>query len=1234
MHTLREINPEASKMWCYELNIGITPDTISGYSEKEAYFRCLENPKHLFKKRISKMTSHRDGHNVGCLYCGPNAKVAFPGETDLITVVSDAAAMWDYDKNTLDPTNILPKSSKYAYFKCDKGHSVSRKICDFTRSSQCPKCTKSNTLIVTNSSYIKKFWDFVKNKELELNTIIQSSSQMAWFKCPKCDYEWKSSIKHWNRIQYCKCCGFDGEKFRTIEEKIQTLKMAHPNIIDSWDYKKNGNITPDSLTAKSSYRAYFKCEHGHSYKKIASSMANCPICIKIKRNESNDKKQIDIKERSLAVKRPDMLKFWDFDKNEINPEEISPWSKETAFWKCNNCGYEWEQKICNRADSKKGKCPSCDMKRLFSSAQINPKGTFRQYNPKAAMQWVDDMNDGITPDNIAKKSAKSIFMRCINNPEHIYSIEICKIPLEEPYGCPLCRKHRMIIPGINDLFTTNKTVKDMWNYEENKGFDLDKIHPGSDTKASWICKKGHIFYRKIAAFVKNPTCPMCKKENNSVACFSHLTKQWDFKKNKGIDINLVSVNSNKVVWWKCKKCNYEWQTKISSRKNGKGLCPCCELRTVVIDGITDLFTMIPDVKTTYDFEKNIDIVQSKLSVSSCESVWWKCNICDYSWKTTVKSRISFKNGKYSLRKCPVCTGNKRVISYAEEYPDLKERFLEEFNHCTLNDLTSADLRKNFWWHCNLCEENFKCSLGSIIRSRETAFKGCSYCSGKSVLREKSFAALHPELMDEYDSENIIDPFTVSEFSGKIVKWRCRNNKNHSWETNFGSRANGIGGCKICRGYNYGKMFYEEHTEFEQFYDLKKNERPFNSYSNASNEVVWWRCSNNHSFQWPIIYFSRTNRFSCPICDNRQLAQGINDLETCDRELSQEYNISKNNTTPNNVLITNNNSKTWWKCKEGHEFQRSVWYRVNTTRECPICTRRTVIKGINDFQTKYSRIVDIWDFDRNDRNPDEISDISHEKYSFKCEFGHRYERNLNTVIYNDFECPVCNGKIVQVGVNSLLDTHKELSLELSPNEKHKPSEVHKSYAYNALWRCKVCNGDYLYPIRDREVGDNSCPYCNERKVMQGFNSLIDTDFELSKEWSSNNGRQPTEFMKNSAFNALWNCPTCRGEYAYPIRDRYIGDKSCPFCNNKKALPGYNTLKVKYPKLMGEWYYRNNYLLVDPDAILPTYAGDVWWECSRCREHYKMSPKRRLYFQMRKMESCIFCKGRRRKRHRHF
>ncbi len=731
-------------------------------------------------------------------------------------------------------------------------------------------------------------------------------------------------------------------------------------------------------------------------------------------------------------------------------------------------------------------------------------------------------------------------------------------------------------------------------------------------------------------------------------------------------------------------------------------------------------------------------------------------------------------------------------------------------------------------------------FSSMIRARNTTSKGCSFCSSKKVTRENSFASLHPEVMDEYDPSNDIDPYAVTEYSTKIAKWICRNNNEHRWDAPFQWRARGQGSCSICRGYQYGKMFYEDHEEYEQYYDNEKNDRPFHSLSNMSNDYVWWKCPFGHSFERTVYNMTRKKSFKCPICENLIVQTGENDLASQYPDLAKEFDTEKNHVLPQNITIASSSNETWWKCSEGHEFQRSVYNRIHHFSECPICNRTVVVKGVNDFLHTYPMINDIWDRQLNDRNPEDISDRSTGNFHFKCEKGHQYYCSLSTIKANGFECLVCNNKIIQEGVNSLVDTDYELSQEFSPNEERKPSEFTSKSAYWALWRCKVCNNDYHWPIKERslndqscpfcnnrytklgvnslidthpelakeyapdneydvtrvnkdskswaywicpkchgrygayvnerEVGDDSCPYCRNIKALKGFNSLLDTHSLLAKEWSPNNERDISEFTKNNVYEALWECPTCHGEYAARIcereigddscpycknkrtlpgfnsltdthklladewspnnerdvseftkshsytaiwrcstchgeyaaricdrevrddscpycrnkkvlpgfnslvdthsllvnewspnneyeaseftksstyralwecstchgeyyaciRDREVGDDSCPYCRNKKVLPGFNSLDVKHPELLGEWDYINNYFLCSPDEILDTHIKDVWWNCKVCGSKYPMSPKKKLYYQHRHMKSCPYCKGFRRKK----
>ncbi len=473
-----------------------------------------------------------------------------------------------------------------------------------------------------------------------------------------------------------------------------------------------------------------------------------------------------------------------------------------------------------------------------------------------------------------------------------------------------------------------------------------------------------------------------------------------------------------------------------------------------------------------------------------------------------------------------------------------------------------------------------------------------------------------------------------------------------------------------------------------------------SYSNMSNDYVLWKCDKGHTFRRTIYNMGRMDSFRCPVCENYLLQIGENDLASQYPELAKEYNVKKNKSMPQEIIISSTNPDTWWTCAVGHEFQRAVSSRINRSAECPVCNRTIVIKNVNDFQHAYPAIEDVWDYEQNERTPDRISDRCNDKFHLKCNKGHRYVAVLSTLKSNDFKCLVCSNKMIQIGVNSLVDTDFLLSQEFSPNEERRPIEFAKISAYSPLWKCTVCNNDYHWPIKDRELGDTSYPFCNNRYTKLGVNSLLDTDEELAreyatdneydvmrvnkgsktwvywicpdchgrygayvnerevgddscpyckneraledfnsladthelliKEWSVNNKRKPTEFLKKNIYTALWNCPTCHGEYPARICDREIGDDSCPYCNDRKVLPGVNSFKVKHIDLLDEWDHINNYILCDPDEILDTYSKDVWWDCKNCKTKYLMSPNKKIYYQYRHMKSCPYCKGLRRKK----
>ena len=181
---------------------------------------------------------------------------------------------------------------------------------------------------------------------------------------------------------------------------------------------------------------------------------------------------------------------------------------------------------------------------------------------------------------------------------------------------------------------------------------------------------------------------------------------------------------------------------------------------------------------------------------------------------------------------------------------------------------------------------------------------------------------------------------------------------------------------------------------------------------------------------------------------------------------------------------------------------------------------------------------------------------------------------------------------------------------------------------------ICKGEFGAYIEDVVSDDEACPYCSNRMVLPGFNSLQTIHPDIASQWSPNNELTADQVLSTARTIAKWICPDCSGEYRARISDVVSGENSCPYCNDRMVLPGFNSFAAKHPNLLEEWDFVSNYLLADPDQISDTSAISLWWNCPHDSDHvYLMSPKQRLMFQKRHREPCPYCKGLRRKK-RHF
>ncbi len=228
-------------------------------------------------------------------------------------------------------------------------------------------------------------------------------------------------------------------------------------------------------------------------------------------------------------------------------------------------------------------------------------------------------------------------------------------------------------------------------------------------------------------------------------------------------------------------------------------------------------------------------------------------------------------------------------------------------------------------------------------------------------------------------------------------------------------------------------------------------------------------------------------------------------------------------------------------------------------------------------------------------PDSLSYGSTKKIHWKCEKGHRWVVSVNNrTSVKDSNCPYCSGKKLLKGKNDLQtlypDIAKEWDWKLNSN---KPSDYFGNSNYKVHWVCAKGH-KYEAKINDRTKSKGTgCPYCANKKVLEGYNDLQTFFPELAKEWNyDKNKNRPSQYTRFSSKKVWWKCKQGH-EWEAVISKRTLG-RGCPYCSNRRILKGYNDLQTKFPLVAERWDSKRNG--IEANQVFPFSNKKVWWKCN--------------------------------------
>jgi hypothetical protein len=361
---------------------------------------------------------------------------------------------------------------------------------------------------------------------------------------------------------------------------------------------------------------------------------------------------------------------------------------------------------------------------------------------------------------------------------------------------------------------------------------------------------------------------------------------------------------------------------------------------------------------------------------------------------------------------------------------------------------------------------------------------------------------------------------------------------------------------------------------------------------GSAKRVAWRCPLGH--EWVALVSSRCRGSGCPVCSNRVILIGYNDLGTTHPAIAAECLDDPTK------LTAGNDRKVRWRCREEHEWDAPTYARVNGGSGCPYCSGRLAIVGETDLETTHPQLAAQALFDCGT-----VKAGSDLRGRWRCPEGHEWEATVSSRALAGAGCPVCAGLDVWTRRNDLATEYPELAEEALFDA----TQVKSGSSRKLRWRCKAGH-EWEAVVRSRALQGRGCPMCAGQRAISGVNDLATRFPEVAREALFDATRE----MWGSNKRLRWRCPSGH-EYAMRVADRTVDGALCPYCQGKRVLTGFNDLATTHPELASQ-------CLDDPTTISAGSGKKVLWRCGEGHEWRSVVGNRAT-----KNIGCPYCSGQR-------
>ena len=324
---------------------------------------------------------------------------------------------------------------------------------------------KGDIRVIQGTKILGKVEDLLNKSEIRVDVI-----------CDNCDtplyIQWstyKQSVKEDGKY-YCQKCAVKLSKTKLKKSFYNWCyenlsKEEADNIINRWDYELNNNIKPNEICYSTHKKYYFKCPrnlHESELKNIHGFVEGQKGSIECNKCNSFAQWCID------NICGDFLDRYWDWDKNIIDPWGISYGSKKSKIWiKCQEKKYHGSYSIgCPEFTNQNQRCSYCS-----NRYEIHPLDSLGTLYPKSLEVWSDKNKK--SPYEYSPYSSQEVYWKCPEGKHEDYP-RIISTSNQLDFRCPEC-SYSKGEESISNYFIHKNFIK-ICQEEYNKLINKDKYN--------------------------------------------------------------------------------------------------------------------------------------------------------------------------------------------------------------------------------------------------------------------------------------------------------------------------------------------------------------------------------------------------------------------------------------------------------------------------------------------------------------------------------------------------------------------------------------------------------------------------------------------------------------------------------------------------------------------------------------------------------------------------------------